>query len=137
VLGWTAADRVVLLVPDPEPAPDSWVDPVRHWVTEVPLDGEPERLAAVPTGGGNYGVSRFQLAGGLLSDVEVREPGPVDRGPWPLWLRLAAAVALAAVCAAVAPALARRKGAPPEPPGTPGPTSDGPSRSTAETVVRV
>ncbi len=109
VLGWTAADRVVLLVPEPDPAfqpapgPDvEYVDPDRHWITEVALDGgEPQRLASVPTGGGNYGVSRFQLAGGLLEDVEVAAPGPADGGPWPLWLRLVAVVALAGVAGRV------------------------------------
>lgn len=117
VLGWTAADRVVLLVPEPDPefqpapGPDvEYVDPDRHWITEVPLDGgEPERLASVPTGGGNYGVSRFQLAGGLLEDVEVAALGPADGGPWPLWLRLLTVVALVGVAGRVlGPVLERR-----------------------------
>jgi hypothetical protein len=119
VLGWTAADRVVLLVPEPDPTfqpapgPDvEYVDPDRHWVTEVPLDGgEPQRLASVPTGGGNYGVSRFQLAGGLLEDAEVSAAGPADRGPWPLWLRLVTAVVAALLAAWILGSVLARRAA--------------------------
>ncbi len=107
VLGWTAADRVAVLVPD---AVGGEVhDPDRHWVTEVPLDGSaPRRLSAVPTSDGGYGVGRFQLATGLLTDLEVREAGEVDRGPWPLWLRLAATVALGATAAQTIAVVLRR-----------------------------
>ena len=144
-LGWTAADRAVLLVPEPD---RRGVDPDRQWITEVPLDGgEPQRLASVPTGGGNYAVSRFQLAGGLLPDVEVGGAGPVDRGPWPLWLRLIAAVALAAVVARVLGSVLTRRTAlddtaraePAQSAGSStqsGPlTSPGPARSAASTIV--
>ncbi len=109
VLGWAAADRVVVLVPDADGGEP--YDPDRHWVTEVPLDGSPpRRLGAVPTSDGGYGVGRFQLATGLLADLEVREAGAVDRGRWPLWLRLAAAVALGAAAAGATAVVLRRGG---------------------------
>ena len=137
VLGWTAADRVIVLVPEPDPefqpapGPDvEYVDPDRHWITEVATDGgKPQRLASVPTGGGNYAVSRFQLAGGLMEDVEFAGPGPADRGPWPLWLRLITVVALAGVAGRVlGPVLERRAGRRSAPgagtPPRPGPSPD-------------
>jgi hypothetical protein len=99
VLGWTAPHRVAVLVADPVGDPD----PDQHRVIDVPLDGgDPRRLSAVPTSGGGYGVGQFQLASGLLPDLQVREAGDVDRGRWPLWLRLAAALGAGAVAAGVA-----------------------------------
>ena len=104
VLGWTAADRVAVLLPEPRRA-----DPDHYWVTDVPLDGgEPRRLSALPTGGGDYGAGRFHLATGLLADAAVREAGDVDRGPWPLWLRLLTAMAGGAAAAAATAVLRRR-----------------------------
>jgi hypothetical protein len=129
MLGWTAADRIVLLVPEPRGA----VDPHRQWITDVPLDGgEPRRLASVPTGGGNYAVDRFQLAGGLLPDAEVTETGFVDRGPWPVWPRLLAAVALALLAARILSRVIVALTTPDDParrPATPGPpTPPGPAQ---------
>jgi dipeptidyl aminopeptidase/acylaminoacyl peptidase len=99
VLGWTAPDRVAVLVADP--VGDSGPD--QHRVIDVPLDGgDPRRLSAVSTSGGRYGVGQFQLAAGLLPDLQVREAGDVDRGRWPLLLRLAAALGAGAVAAGVA-----------------------------------
>jgi hypothetical protein len=99
VLGWPAADRVAVLVPDTVGA--DVYDPDQHWVTVVPLDGSaPRRLSAVPTSDGRYGVGRFQLATGLLDDLEAREAGAVDRGRWPVGARVAAAVALGVTAAA-------------------------------------
>ena len=107
VLGWTAPDRVVTLAADPPPATD--VDPDRYVLVDVPLDGSaPRPLTAVPTGGGNYGVARFQLATGLLPDLEVRTAGDVDRGRWPLGLRLTAALAAGALAAGAVRLAVRR-----------------------------
>lgn len=108
VLGWTGTgDPLFLDGPeDPETA-----DSDLYWLTAVPLDGsEPRRLSAI-AGGGNYGVGGFQLATGLLADAEVGDAGPVGRGLWPTWLRLAAAVTGAAVATSLAGSLARRRGA--------------------------
>ena len=97
VLGWPAADRVAVLVPDAGGNP---YDPDQHWVTEVPLDGSASRrLSAVPTSDGSYGVGRLQLATGLLGDLEVRKAGAVDRGRWPLWARLGTALSLGVTAA--------------------------------------
>jgi hypothetical protein len=99
VLGWTAADRVAVLAPEPILG---GIDPGEYRVLDVPLDGgEPRRLSALPTGDGNYGVGNFQLAGGLLPELEVREAGDPDRGRRPLWLRLGTALAVGAGAAAV------------------------------------
>ncbi len=108
VLGWTAADRVVLLVPDT--VGGDVYDPDVHWVTEVPLDDSaPRRLSSVPTGDGAYGVGRFQLATGLLPDLTVRAAGDVDRGRWPLWLRLGSALAISSLAAGLAALAVRRR----------------------------
>ena len=79
---------------------------------DVPLDGgDPRRLSAVPTSGGAYGVGQFQLASGLLPDLQVREAGDADRGRWPLWLRLAAALGAGAGVAGLVRRLSRSRGA--------------------------
>lgn len=106
VLGWTAADRVAVLVPDP--AVDAG-GPVEHRVVDVPLDGcEPRQLSALPTSDARYGVSRFQVATGLLAELEVRDAGDPDRGRWPLWLRLGTALAVGAAVAGTASLVTRR-----------------------------
>ena len=98
VLGWTAPDRVVTLAADPSPATD--VDPDRYLLVDIPFDGSaPRPLTEVPTSDGNYGVARFQLATGLLPDLGVREAGDVDRGRWPLPLRLGTALVLTLLAA--------------------------------------
>ena len=105
VLGWTAPDRVAMLVPDPP----TNADPDHHRLVDVPLDGgDPWRLSSVPTSGGAYGVGRFQVATGLLPDLQVREAGEVDHGRWPLWLRLGAAVTAGAGAAWAAGSVRRR-----------------------------
>jgi hypothetical protein len=106
VLGWTAADRLVVLVP--EPIADTG-DPEEYRVLDVPLGGgEPRQLSALPTGGGNYRVGTFYLAGGLLPELEVRAAGDPDRGRWPLWLRLTVALAVAWGAAGTASLVSRR-----------------------------
>ena len=104
VLGWTAPDHVVVLVPDPPAA-----DPDLHRLLDVPLDGSaPRQVSEVPTSDASYGVARFQLATALLPDAEVRAAGDVDRGRWPLALRLGAAVALALLAAGATKLIASR-----------------------------
>jgi hypothetical protein len=85
--------------------------PDRHTVLDVPLDGsDPRRLSAISTSEGRYGVGQFQLAAGLLPDLEVREAGDVDRGRWPLWLRLGVALAAGAAAAALVRRRLRSRG---------------------------
>jgi hypothetical protein len=40
-------------------------------------------------------VKELQVATGLLSELVIREPGDVDRGPWPWWARTLAALVAA------------------------------------------
>lgn len=93
LLGWTGPDTVLVLdYPANAGQEESYGDP--SWVTELALEGgEPRRLSAIP-GGGNYGVGNFQMAAALLPDLQLREPGQVDRGLWPTQVRAVGAVAL-------------------------------------------
>lgn len=106
VLGWASAREVVVLTGH---ADAEGSDPDEFWVTGVSLeDGAAERLSAVPTGGGNYGVGRFQLAAALLPDLDVRAAGEPDRGRWPAALRVTAALLAAAAAGLLTPTLVRR-----------------------------
>ncbi|MCZ2811385.1 WD40 repeat domain-containing protein [Modestobacter sp. VKM Ac-2979] len=106
VLGWASAREVVVLA-GRDRAEGS--DPDEYWVTRVSLDdGATERLSAVPTGGGNYGVGRFQLAAGLVPELDVRAAGEPDRGRWPVALRVTMALLAAAAAGLLASVLARR-----------------------------
>ena len=105
VLGWTSAREAVVLTAQPE---SEGSDPDAYWVTKVSLeDGAIERLSALPTSDGNYGVGRFQLATALLPDLGIRAAGEPDRGPWPTGLRVSTALLLA-VAAAGLTSLVRR-----------------------------
>ena len=105
VLGWASAREVFVLAGR---ADAEGTDPDEFWVTRVPLDGgDAQQLSAVPTSGGNYGIGRFQLAAALLPDLRVREAGDLDRGPWPVGLRIATALVAGAVAALVTALLAR------------------------------
>lgn len=107
VLGWTTPDRVAVLVPDA--AVDT--DPDLYLLLDVPLDGTgPRRLSALPTSEGRYGVGRFHLATGLLPDLEIRDAGDVDRGRWPLWLRLGTAFTAGLAAAGAAGLVVRLSG---------------------------
>lgn len=102
VLGWTAADRVVVLA--------SSTGPDQYWLTELPLGGgEQRRLSRVPAEDSNYGIGRFELAAALLPDIQVRASASPDRGRWPITLRLGVAVVLAAAACGVAALLLRRR----------------------------
>jgi hypothetical protein len=107
VLAWMAPDEIV--VRSGNSLTDAGFDPETYWVTAVPLDGgDPRRLSAIP-GGPNYGVGRFQLASGLLPDVEVRAASDVDRGPWPLLLRVAIVLLTGIAIAAMAKVAVNRQ----------------------------
>jgi dipeptidyl aminopeptidase/acylaminoacyl peptidase len=64
-------------------------------LTAIPVNGGPPTTLA-DTGAE---VSAAQFASGLLSTATVIEPGPVDRGPWPRWARLALGIPVGVVIA--------------------------------------
>src|SRR6476469_1031312 len=102
VLAWNGDDEVVMLLSS---------DPDEVTLSDVPLDGsEPGTLMRMEDLG-SYGVGRFQLAADAGGRLEVVDPGAVDRGPWPLALRISASVLtglLVWVLAAVAVRIGRR-----------------------------
>jgi hypothetical protein len=107
VLGWTAPNEVAVLTETK--LSDAGLDPGTYWVTAVPLDGgDPRRLSAIP-GGSNYGVGRFQLASALLPDLGVRAASDIDRGRWPVPLRVAVALLTGMAVAAVASVAMNRR----------------------------
>lgn len=119
VLGWTGPREV--LVMDGDPSSEDPHDDL-YWLTALSLDGgEPRPLSAVP-GGGNYGVGDFQVATGLLADLEIRAAGKVDRGPWPGPLRFGTAVVIGGLALVVARIVVQRRDRtrPSAPPASPG-----------------
>jgi hypothetical protein len=107
VLAWTGPGEIAVRAGNT--LTDAGFNPDTYWVTAVPLDGgDPRRLSAIP-GGPNYGVWRFQLASALLSDVEVRAASDIDRGPWPLTLRVLVVLLTGVAVAAMAKAAMNRR----------------------------
>lgn len=112
VLGWMNADEL-LVFDDVEGSED--VDGASgrvFWVSAVSLDGASSRPLMTIRDVDSYGVGGFHVASGLLRGMEVREPGDVDRGPWPTALRVGVAVlcgGLALVIANVVSARRRRQ----------------------------
>ena len=95
MVGWTGDREVVLL--------DTTDDDVTRLVAHRLTGGESREVTRVE-GTSHYGVTRFQLASGLLTDLEVRAAGQPDRGPLPAPFRVAVAVMIGL---AVAVSLAR------------------------------
>jgi len=62
---------------------------VDYWdtIVQVPVAGGPAEPLSTLQPGDDHFIVDVQLATGLLPTVEVRE-ADVDRGPWPVWLRL-------------------------------------------------
>lgn len=95
VLGWTGEREVLVL--DDLPAPIDSMDESKtvraedtdgRWLTAVSLEGNgARRVSAVPFDD-NYGIGTFEVASALLPGLEVREAGEVDRGRWPMTLRV-------------------------------------------------
>jgi hypothetical protein len=105
VLGWTGPDEVLVLTI--ESLSEGDLDGGTYWVTAVPLDGsDPRRLSAISEAS-SFGVGRFQLASALLDDLRVRAASSIDRGPWPILLRIAAAI-LASIAVALLTSAAMR-----------------------------
>lgn len=84
VLAWDGDDEVVMLLAD------QGADAAT--VSGVPLDGSEPRTLMRMEDLGSYGVGRFQLAADAGGRLEVVDPTGVDRGPWPVVLRVSAAV---------------------------------------------
>jgi len=76
-------------------SPDTMLYQLGNDVAEVPVDGGPTRiLSRFGHGWPVLGGTRWlHLATGLVADAAVRDPGPVERGPWPWWWRLTLAAA--------------------------------------------
>ena len=107
VLGWTASNEVAVLTESK--LTDTDPDPGTYWVTVVPLGGgDPRNLSAIP-GNSNFGVGRFQLASALLPDLDARAASDIDRGPWPLPLRVAIVLLTGIAIAAMAKVAVNRQ----------------------------
>lgn len=65
-------------------------------LTEVSVDGGPATTLVLL----RDNVALLQLAPGLLTDAVIRQPGSIDRGPWPVWAQTTLAVALITLAAA-------------------------------------
>ncbi len=106
ILGWTGPRELLVLGGD-ERSGDREED--LHWLTALPVDGgEPRRLSAVPAGG-NFGVGAFQLATGLLPDLEIRYAADADRGKLPLPLRVGTALVVGGLAFAATELVVRRR----------------------------
>lgn len=98
ILGWRGPEEMMLLDSHVSVADD---DQTSYVLSAVSLrGGEPRRLSSI-AGDGNFGIGSLQLASGLVPDLRMVEgTGPPDRGPWPLWAAIPAAL-LAALMAVV------------------------------------
>ncbi len=101
VLGWMSADE--LLVFDDVEGSEADNDSGRvFWVTAVSLDGSSSRRLTTVRDVDSYGVGGFHVATGLLPDLQVREPGDVDRGRWPTAIRISLALLSGAAALVIA-----------------------------------
>lgn len=110
VLGWTAPDEVVGVLPDDDGDDDSGAGdgPDTAWLAAVPVDGSAARPLTETSDLDSFGVGRWQVAQEALTDLEVRTVADVDRGPWPWPWRLVLAAAVGALAAWVTGRLLRR-----------------------------
>lgn len=75
-----------------------WAGPDRPLISQDSATGhrtiiDPAGMRPLVTAAGKEDTSGVQAAGALLPAAQVREVGGADHGPWPVWLRLAAAAA--------------------------------------------
>ncbi len=84
VLGWSGPDEVLMLLNE---AGGLALD-----LAAVSLDGSEPRTLMRILDVQSHGVGRFQLAADAAADLQVVDPDDVDRGPWPMLVRLALAV---------------------------------------------
>lgn len=103
VLGWLSANEL-LVFDDVESSDEVDDDSGRvFWVSAVSLDGGSSRRLTTIRDVDSYGVGDFHVATGLLPDLQVREPGSIDRGRWPTAIR----IVLTFVCAGAALAITK------------------------------
>ncbi len=108
VLGWMSANE--LLVMDDVEGPDEADDSGRvFWVTAVSLDGSSSRRLTTIRDVDSYGVGGFQVATGLLPDIQIREPGNIDRGRWPTTIRIGLAILCGAAALVIANVVSGRR----------------------------
>ena len=88
VLGWLS--RTELLVPAPL---TSVGDGDQRLLRADLVEGNTSVWASVPTAGARYAVRDVTLATALLPEAQLVAGGDVDRGPWPLGLRIGFVVA--------------------------------------------
>ena len=89
VLAWNGPDEVVMLL-DVEGS-DSCCGPDSATLSSVPLDGSAPTALMQIDDLASYGVGRFQLASSAGGRLQVVSPDGIDRGPWPLPIRIGAA----------------------------------------------
>ena len=88
VLGWLSPTEVLV----PAPA-TSWPTGDFRVLRADLTSGDTSVWTSVPTSGGNDAVSDVTLATALLPQAHLDAPGDVDRGPWPLGVRVGFVVA--------------------------------------------
>jgi hypothetical protein len=76
-------------------------------VVAMPFGGTPRLLARLRPGNDHH-IADLQLASGLTGQLQVVDDPGVDRGPWPVELRIAVVAAVALVAAAVTVVIRRR-----------------------------
>ncbi|WP_432562411.1 TolB family protein [Kineococcus sp. SYSU DK003] len=104
VLGWVAEDAVLHQAPAQGPGHRTDFRVLR---TDL-ADGSATPYLRIPTGGGSYAVSDLSLATALLPHAVTVQATEVDRGPWPLPLRLALVVVGALTAVSASAGLRRR-----------------------------
>lgn len=109
VLGWTGSGELVHQ-PAPSGSGDGGVD--GGDLTAVRTDlrtGATSGLLRVPTAAGHHPAGDLTLAGALLTRAVTTTSTSVDRGPWPLPVRLGLVLAAAALAAPATAGLLRRR----------------------------
>jgi DNA-binding beta-propeller fold protein YncE len=90
VLGWNGPDEVLMLLD--AGGGDQCCGSDAYSLSGVPLDGSQPGTLMRMSGMQSYGIGRFQLAASAADRLQVVTPDAVDRGPWPIALRVALAL---------------------------------------------
>lgn len=109
VLGWLSA-KELLVFDDVEGSDKAGADSGRvFWVTAVSLDGSSSRRLTTIRDVDDYGVGGFHVATGLIPDIQVREPGTIDRGRWPTAIRISVALLCGGAALVIANVMSGRR----------------------------